>query len=205
MPSSEQAKVGVGDAGVALAYEFLPEFTYSAWKPKGFVFSRWVIPIGKSIYESTDPGGADNMGRGFHALAWGIVLTKTWSEWDALLSLEAHWTLPRTFHQGKLAYVFRSGWGGGAIAGLGYSPGNGAFRLGVSVSPIYEAARDVQVVGPSRTADQLAWAVAIQGNFRWNEEWTSSLIYSDQTLLGGSTNVVLGRSVSLLVLKRFPL
>ena len=68
-PDLASASSGFGDLGPERgAYEILPEWTYSVWKPRGFVFVQGLIPTGGSIYESsfgaTDPWGLDARGRG---------------------------------------------------------------------------------------------------------------------------------------------
>jgi len=198
---------GLGDIGLNLGYEILPELSYSAWKPRGFLFARWLVPTGRSIYESSDPLGTDNFGKGFHALSLGTVLVKTWRSFDFLLEGEGHWTLARTFVDATGNTTrFHSGWGASGLAAVGYSPGKGAMRIGTSLSPVYDAARTLENASQlGNTDSQLAWTLSFQASYQWSDEWTSTLSYADQTILGGAHNVTLSRTITLLILRRFPL
>ncbi len=199
--------LGVGDIAFNAAYEVLPEYSYSVWKPKVFLFTRWLLPTGRSIYEATDPLGTDIFGRGFHELSLGTVITKTWGGFDFLVEAEAHWTLARTFVDNTgITTDFHSTWGYSALLAAGYSPGKGAFRIGASLSPVFDASRIFDSAGSIGTTDsQLAWALGLQASYKWSDEWSSTIAYADQTLFGSSHNVTLSKTISLIILRRFPM
>lgn len=200
----DETTSGLGDITATVGYEWLPERVYSAWQPRGFGFFRIMAPTGRSIYESQSPLNSDIFGKGFYQLAVGNLMMKTWGKWDAFLSAEWHWTLPRSFQTSGAGNVsFNSSWGASAQTGFGFNPDR--FRIGLSLSPVYEAAQSTSGRLASAGASKVVWNSSAHFGVRWDSEWSSSITYTDQTLLGGATNNTLSRSVALLVQKRFEL
>jgi hypothetical protein len=194
-----------GDAEVDTAYEFLPEWNYSAWKPRGHVFLAGAIPTGRSIYESELPGFVDATGKGFYRLQAGIVLTKRWQLWDASLITELHRSFPRTFaptSNDADGTRVDPGAGGSFSAGVGYSPKGGDLRLGLRVQPIWNSGRSILSGGTRRDSSAMRTVdTAIDANYLVAEEragtWTLFASYVDQTLLGPARNATLSRTVAL--------
>jgi hypothetical protein len=200
----EESAVGLGDVTLDAGYEWLPERVYSSWQPKGFGFVKVLLPTGKSIYESETPLNSDILGKGFYQLAVGNLFIKTWGMWDAFLAAEWHWILPRSFQtSGAGTLSFNSGWGSSAQFGAGFNPS--IFRIGISLSPSYESAQITSGRIASAGASKWVWNASAHLGVRWDSEWSSSVTYTDQTLLGGASNNTLSRSVSLLMQKRFEL
>jgi hypothetical protein len=203
---------GLGDIGLQAGFEFLPELAYSVWKPRGFVFTRLTLPTGKSPYDLSNPTDPDDFGRGFLSIALGALLQKTVGDFDFWLMGEGHWIAPGTFSSivpSSLAGVipvqqnFSSGWGASGLLAAGYSPLGGIFRLGVSLSPIYEGEQTVTSLISTVAPPRVSWNAGIQASIQISDEWTTSLNYVDQTWIGQSRNNSLSRSISLLILKRF--
>ncbi len=189
---------GLGDLSLSAAYEALPEWSYSPWKPRGFTFIQVIAPTGPSIYDAREPQLVDARGRGFWSIAGGVVLIKSWGNWDALASIEGHRSISRTIQglDGDTTSL-SPGWGGSALIGIGYSPLAGDVRLGVGVSPVYEGPIEVAGAVSSRSGSQLVWNSSFQIGYMFAAEWSGSLVYSDQTLLGPAHNVTLSRTWAL--------
>ncbi|HWU43973.1 MAG TPA: hypothetical protein VN132_11065, partial [Bdellovibrio sp.] len=79
----KEDSMGLGDISINLGYEFLPELSYSEWKPKGLAFLQITLPTSPSVYDATNILAADSRGRGFFTLGPGMVFTKNWKAWDA--------------------------------------------------------------------------------------------------------------------------
>lgn len=197
---------GVGDIRLDGAYEFLPEWTYSEWKPHGFVFSQITLPTSPSAYDSNKPFMIDSRGRGFLTTAIGVVLLKNISIWDLMLSTEIHKSYSRSVQDidGANLEVDPS-LGGSALLGLGYSPGGGNWRIGTSISPVYEG--PITSTGETQTVStsQLLWNTTISVGYAVSSDLSSGLSYSDQTLFGPAQNVTLSRTVSFNLQKRWEL
>ncbi len=200
------AAQGIGDLALDIAYEFLPEFSYSPWKPKGFLFVQSTLPTSPSIYDANEPYLLDARSRGFLSISLGAALLKTLGNWDFLLSAELHRALSRTFQNADGSTLTLSpGWGGSTIVGIGLSPGGGAFRMGLSLSPIYEDAIRSQGEITSVSESQLVWNASLQFSYVLEGDWAVSAVYTDQTLVGPVKNVSLSRIFGAAIQKRWPL
>jgi hypothetical protein len=195
----------MGDIEADVAYEVLPEWDYSAWKPRGHLFFGGAIPTGRSIYESELPGLVDATGKGFYRLQVGGILTKRWALWDASLVAELHRSLPRTFaataNSPDPTRVDPGAGGSLSIAG-GVSPGGGNFRIGLRVQPNWNSGKSVRVgdirkdSGRTQTVDT-AFEVTYLASEADGGTWTVFGSYTDQTLLGPARNATLSRTVAL--------
>ena len=205
-PGTQASATGTGDLLVDAAYEIIPDLTYSEWRPKGFAFVQITLPTGPSTYDSKDPLQIDTRGRGFYTLGLGAAFLKTFSTIDITLTLEGHRSLGRTVTApGGGPLELNPSFGGSALAGIGWSPGNGSLRIGASLSPIYEGRIEVTGTVNSLSDPQLAWNTSLQAGYLLSDEWSTGLSYTDQTLMGPAQNVSLSRSVALSVQHRWPL
>ncbi len=197
---------GLGDLLFDFGYELIPDYTYSRWRPKGFVFLQVTLPTGPSTYDSVEPFQIDSRGRGFTTIGVGMVFLKTVSDFDFILTFEAHRSLPRTSDTGTgMSLEIVPSFGGTALLGAGWSPGGGSFRIGASLSPVYEGSMETYGDVESVSEPQLAWNTSIQAGYMLSDEWSLGLNYTDQTLMGPAHNVSLSRSVAFSVQHRWPL
>ena len=198
---------GLGDIGVSSAYEILPEWEYSPWKPRGFAFVQGLIPAGGSIYESSfdasDPWGLSARGRGFYALGAGTVLLKSWGDWDAALIGEAHRSFARTFSTSEGDLHLTPGWGGSAALAGGYSLTRVPLRFGLVISPSYEGGVTADGAISSVSDSQLVWNTSLLLGWMLGHDSTLSAVYTDQTLLGPASNASLSRTLAVLYQKRW--
>ena len=206
----QEPSTGVGDFRVNAGYEFLPEYTYSEWKPRGFAWVGLVLPTGKSIHETFEPSEA--LGEGFFTPTLGILFVKRWERWDAAASAEGRLSIGRKFEQ-ELSPDFTSlsilgtQLGLGGLATVGYSPGAGDFRLGARIEPLWRSGRTVDVDGfESQTAERSM--VSFGADFTWMFGPQSSLTasYTDQTFFGArglAQNSVLSRTVGVALSHRW--
>lgn len=201
---TDSAATDIGDVRLNFAYESMPEWTYSAWKPKGYTFLQLVLPTGRSIHESALPGAADATGRGYFTAAVGSLFVKRWSRWDAFAIPEVHYSFARQFTPpgGAEPYQVIPGWGGSLALGLGWNAD--AIRAGFRIQPVYEQPRSILATSSSsRTSYQLTWDTGLDLSYLLNESWTVSCAYSDQTILGPAVNTTLSRTFSLSLLHRW--
>lgn len=193
---------GLGDVAFNVGYEFLPEWDYHPIRPRGVGYLQLVLPTGRSIQESGLLDQVDSRGRGFWALGLGSAFTKVRGKFDAVAIFDVHRSFQKSGVDAPAGSIdLKPGWGGTVSAGAGYTIGD--FRLGGAASWIYEDA--VAVSGAVESAgDVTRWAVAtLSAVYSPNDEWTGSLSYSDQTVLGAPTNTALSRSVQVNVQRRW--
>lgn len=205
-PGFNNAATAFGDIRMDAAYEALPEWSFSTWIPKGYVFMQLIIPTGKSIYETVLPGGVDAVGRGFFTLAAGSLFLKRWSSLDAYVMPEMHYAFTRTFTDPTTGgpFTISPGLGASFALGLGYSPGGGNFRIGARVQPMWGDRKTVNTAqGERLTAYQLSWDAALELGYLIATDWSLTASYTDQTLLGPAVNSTLGRTFSVAVQHRW--
>jgi len=197
---------GIGDVTLDIAYEALPEWSYSPWIPHGFIFLQSTLPTSPSVLDSSDPYLLDARGRGFFSLALGGALLKVFGNFDFALSAEWHRSFARAMDigDGTTAEVI-PGYGGSALLGAGVSPWSGPVRFGMSLSPIFEQGIQTEGQAPTSSASQLVWNTSFSLGYAILKDYSASLIYTDQTLMGPAKNVSLSRTVAVSVLKRWAL
>jgi hypothetical protein len=197
--NSQQSSTGLADISAAIGYEFLPDWNYNPYRPKGIGFISLTLPTGKSIYESSD--GVDSRGRGFFAIGAGAVFTKTWKTLDAHSSFELHRSFDKVTSNENGYGNIKPGFGSSFTAGLGYNRGD--YRLGGSLTWNYEQAVETEGFVNSISDEQkFATANAVL-SYMANESWSYNLTIADQTLFGNPQNTTLSQSVSLSLQKRW--
>lgn len=199
---AQQSSSGLGDLAVTLGYEYLPDWDYNPIRPKGIGFLQITAPTGKSIYDSDHIYGLDSHGRGFWSLGAGTLLTKTWSRFDAFASFEWHRSFNKSVNHNRVSGTLKPGWGSNVGIGTGYNITN--FRFGGSLTWSEEEAISIEGPQNSQGAAQRFARLNLSGSYMVSEELAWTLNYSDQTIVGSATNTSLGRSVSVLLQKRWP-
>lgn len=205
------SSMGLGDVRLSIGYEYLTAWTYSSWKPQGYLFSVIALPTGRSSYESQSNLRTDITGNGFYSLAVGTILFKRWSLWDAFLLPEFHYSLPRTFQTSGATLRAIPGFGGSIGIGIGYSPGGGAFRLGARVQPkldqgLYSAQLNtpLEAQGQNRGGTIANCDTGVDLSYMVTDHNTVMMSYTDQTLLGVAMNTNLNRMLAVSFQHRMP-
>ncbi|HEX7676229.1 MAG TPA: serine protease spb1 [Bdellovibrio sp.] len=194
---SDETNSGLGDMALNLGYEILPELSYSAWKPKGLGFLQITLPTSPSVYDATNVFAADSRGRGFFALGTGMIFTKIFGKWDTNASGELHRSFARSFDSDGAggAVTVTPGWGHSITIGGGWSYGD--FRLGSSLSSMYEDGYRVRGAQDSDGSSQQNMTWSVIANYMLGMESAITLSYADQTIFGSPENSNLSKTVTL--------
>ncbi len=193
-PARTDSQLGIGDTRISLGYEYLPSWTYSSWKPQGFLFSVLTFPTGRSSYEFESLTAADVTGNGFYSVSIGSLLIKRWTVWDVFMVPEVHYSLPRTFKIGEV----EPGFGGSIGFGVGMSPWEGNFRLGLRVQPRVDQSRYIAFRNSDLSRGILANCdTGLDIAYLVTSNDTLMISYIDQTLLGPAINSNLSRVFGL--------
>lgn len=199
---NDQTYSGLGDAGVSLGYEVLPEWNYSAWRPKGIGYFQVILPTGKSKIDS-EVGGLDSRGNGFWAFGAGTLLTKTFVQWDVFSSIEIHASLKKDIQTTNFQGKVNPGLGGNFGLGIGYNLTD--YRIGSSVTWTYEDPISMESeLGTIQNGSVERFATAVASvSYLASDEWSGTISYSDQTLMGNPVNTSLGRGVAVQLQRRW--
>lgn len=195
---------GVGDLALDVAWEFLPNWSYSRWRPQGYVFTTVTLPTGGSRYESSELYSVDSHGSGFLRLGLGVLLLKSWGPWDTSLVAEVHRALPRTIENSGNSFELTPGWGASALVGAGYAPRGTSLRLGLAVGPQIDDGVRVGGPAPLDPVAERVWTTTLIANYFFNMEWTATLSYGDQSWLGNAQNTGVRRVALFSLQRRWP-
>lgn len=198
----DQTYSGLSDVAVSVGYEVLPEWNYSAWRPKGISFMQLTVPTGRSKFES-EVGGLDSRGNGFWALGLGTLLTKTFVNWDAFSTIELHASRTQDIQTTSFQGNVKPGYGGNLGIGLGYNVTD--YRMGSAVTWTYEDPIDTESnLGIIQKGSVERYATAVVSlSYLANDQWSGTVSYSDQTLIGSPLNTSLGRGVAVQLQRRW--
>jgi hypothetical protein len=195
-----ESSTGLGDIAATLGYEYLPDWDYSPWRPKGLGFIQLTAPSGRSINESDAMYQLDARGRGFWAIGAGTLLTKIIGKWDLFSSLEAHRSFARHFANASAQGTLRPGFGGSLGFGAGYNLT--ALRFGGGITWTYEDPVDVSGTLNSLGSPQRYATASLSASYLMRDDL--AVTYTDQTWFGSPANTTLGRGALLLLQKRWP-
>jgi hypothetical protein len=200
---SQDSSSGFGDTALMLGYEYLPDWDYNLYRPKGIGFLQLTMPTGKSIYDAENQDQLDARGRGFWALGVGTSLTKSIRAWDFHTLFEFHRAFQKATDsaQAQGQIMVKPGWGGSLETGAGWNKGD--LRVGTSLAWNYEDAIDVTGAIASKGAPQRYATGTLMTSYMWTQEWALAASYSDQTLFGSPSNTTLAKSVVVSLQRRW--
>lgn len=207
------SSTGLGDVKLGAAWEFLPELTYTKFKPRGFLYANVQLPTAPSVYDAKGDLKSDARGEGQYSLAIGTAFLKIIGSFDYLASATYRYRLPREFNNGD---DVASGIAGqtidvGASSVLEASIGAGysfsfPLRLGLTAGPRYTSSYSVAVAGSEGETDyRLVWDAAFTTSYLFGEDFMLAVTYLDQTVLGPARNTTLERRGSLILQRRLSL
>ena len=194
---AEESATGAGDVSANVAFEYLPDWDYNPWRPKGLGFLQLTAPTGRSIHEAQGTLQLDARGRGFWSLGGGTVLTKIAGKWDLFANVEAH----RSFERNLVGRTLKPGWGGSLGLGGGYNIQS--LRFGGSLTWSYEDPVNMEGSVSSKGAAQRFATANLSASYVFPREWSATVAYSDQTWFGSPSNTSLGRGFMLTAQKRW--
>lgn len=198
---NKETHSGLGDVSLTAGYEYLPDWDYNPYRPKGIGFLQITTPTGKSRAES-EVGGIDSRGIGFWAVGIGTLLTKTIADWDAVGIFEIHHSFHKTVSNSQIDGTLKPGYGGTANLGFGYNTKN--FRYGTSVAWTYEDPIDLEDNSSPFTGSIERYATGmLTVSYLASDEWLASVSYADQTLFGSPVNTSLGKTASLSLVRKW--
>jgi hypothetical protein len=192
---------GLGDISLQFGFEYLPDWNYNPYRPKGIVYLSVITPTGRSIYESKDGSGIDARGRGFWGLGLGAVHTKKWGRYDANSNFEMHYSLPKVVHNKTTSGTVHPSYGGSFAFGGGLNFSN--LRLGGLINWSYEGPTDVSGTTSSNGELKRFATGSILISYMLPENQSVIASYSDQTFFGSPFNTSLSKSITLFYQKRW--
>lgn len=187
---------GLGDLKLQLAYEFLPEYSYSRWKPRGFIFIQHTFNNAKSTHEVSKEHGTDALGAGFHTSSLGFSLVKIKRNFDFSFMAEYHKGQKRSFKSEGQKFDVDPGAGHSMLFGLGYSPQNGSLRYGMNIVQSIENKIKTSGDVESKSAGKESTELGANLGYMVGDN-SLVLSYTDQSFFGMGKNISSTKVISL--------
>ncbi len=192
---SDQTYSGLSDIAASLSYEYLSDWNYNPYRPKGIGFIQLNLPTGKSRADS-EVGGLDSRGNGFWALGAGTMLSKSWTIWDVFVLFEWHRSFEKSVNTSLIQGTVYPGSGSNLGFGFGYNWS--MYRAGFSLTQTQEDAMDIKTKNINIRQGRERWAtMGLSLSYLRDEFWSWTASYSDQTLFGDPLNTSLGKSLGV--------
>ena len=184
---------GMGDIDLQATYEFLPEFTYSALKPRGFTYLKLTMPTSKSLYNSDSPLYSDVRGTGLYSLSAGVFFIKHISAFTIKTAIEEQHFFGKEFSTltikdyNKLIIPL----------GLSYAFDPAPLSFGTGATWSYQTKKTFTGSISGAANKEYFWELNAFTNWIIDRESTVGISYSDSTLVGKNINSSLFRTVGL--------
>lgn len=186
---------GLGDIATSLSYEYLSDWDYNPYRPKGIGFIQLNLPTGKARAES-EVGGLDSRGNGLWALGAGTLLSKAWAVWDVFVLLEWHRSFEKTINTSLLQGTVQPG--SGANMGLGCGYNWLKYRAGFSLTQTLEDAMIIKSNNINIEQGLERWTtLGLAFSYLHGESWSWTVSYTDQTVFGDPLNTSLGKGLGV--------
>lgn len=184
---------GLGDIDLQANYEFLPEYTYSLYRPRGFIYSKLTIPNSRSLYNSRSPIFSDVRGNGLYVFSLGISLNKKIAQYLLKAGFEVQHLFGQNFPEGRLNSYHKFI----VPFGITYSLEGLPLSIGLNSTWNYQDQKKLEGHYASTSSSEYFWDLNAFINWSINRQETLGISYSDSTIIGKNINSPLFRSFSI--------
>jgi hypothetical protein len=203
MDESWQSEQGLGDLSVNLGYEFYPEYSRHQFITQAFWFLQITLPTAPSLFTTNRLDLLDTRGQGHTLYSTGLLLNKRLRTQQVVFQASVTYRENETFDNGVLTKNLTIKTSPSIDHNLNISHSyfisdQWSTHFGISRTYIENKASSV-FIGEKQSS--LVYPV-IMGLIYGYEQFDFSLLYQDDMIVGPSFNHVLGRSVSLGIIKR---
>lgn len=187
------SSTGLGDLSLQGGYEYLPDWDYNLYRPKGVGYLVLSLPTGRSKYETVSLN--ESRGKGFASLGAGTVLTKQWGNVDALAGVELRRGFARSYESNVFTGSVVPQWGRSISLGSGYHVQD--IRLGAMIAWSEEDSKQIISHQTENEAAERFATGSVSLAYSDAALWSVSIGYSDQTLFGEPSNTTLSKVWSI--------
>jgi hypothetical protein len=200
--TSEQ---GTGDLSLNSAYEFLPEFNRGQLISQGFIFGQVTLPTAPSLFTSQDINFLDTRGQGHYLYSTGVLLRKGIGFHDLAFNAMVTYRAPGSFKGGLLTEnrtLTKSSLDHLLSLTHTYNFTNSfSSSLIISRSYIDNKASSVFI---GKNQSSLVYQSSM-GAIYSTENYDFIATYQDDFLIGPSFNHIMGKTLSVGLIKRLSL
>lgn len=184
---------GFGDFEFQYSYEFLPEFGHSLIKPRGFIYTKIIIPSSKNMFNSNQTLKEDVRGFGYYGMTLGHFYTKKLNSLNLKFAME--WT-----HYFGVSHNQMKQKGFEKITmplGLSYDLSKLPTTIGLTQTFNYQTIKKITGRIHSNSHQEQYWEMNFYANYSPNSLDMYTISYSDSSLIGKSINSPLYRSFGI--------
>lgn len=192
---------GLGDISAHAGYEYWNDWEYHPIRPRGLAYLQIVAPTGPSAQELDTGYLLEARGRGFWALGLGTLLTKVVGRWDLYSHFQIHRSLDKEATISGSRVHITPGWGGFVEAGAGYNWSE--WRVGAALRGLEEAPVGITGELQASGAVQRDTTAVLSASYLYDNAWTTTVSYTDQTWFGNPTFTTLGRGIAITLQRRW--
>jgi hypothetical protein len=189
----KETNKGFSDIDIQGSFEYLPEFNYHPYKPRGFVYFKTTVPTSQSIYDSESKILSDVRGSGLYSVSMGNFLIKKFDLITLKFGTEFSYVFGKNFNSYKLKDFQKFT----VPLGIAYAISNSDFSIGLTDTFSYTFPKTTIGNISSKSSKEYFWDINTFLNYSKNRDSIWSLSYSDSTLVGKSINSPLYRTVGL--------
>jgi len=188
-----EKKSGLSETELQTTYEFLPEYNYSLYKPRGFVFLKASIPGSPSLYDSKSNIFSDVRGTGLYSLSSGAFFIKRFSTISLKSAIEWQHIFGRTFQ--TKAFKLHDYNKFNFPMSMGFSLDPMPFTIGAGLTWNYQSAKKFTGSINNQSQSEYFWETSAFINWVISREKSLGLSYSDSTLVGKNISSPLYRTI----------
>lgn len=193
----KETNQGLTEVEAQGTYEYLPEYNYHPYKPRGFIFVKVSIPTSKSIYDSESRILSDVRGSGLYSLTLGNFLFKKTNDFTFKLGLDLTHTFGGNFKSIQLKNYQKFS----IPLGISYVVPNSDFSVGATETFNYTLPKTTVALSSngqnSKSSQEYYWDLNFFVNYSKERDSIWSISYSDSSIIGKSVNSPLYRSIAL--------
>jgi hypothetical protein len=197
---NKESSHGINKLIFQVNYEFLPEYLYSRWRPRGFIFVNIDHPLSKSIFESKKTLQTDAISDPQTSSSVGILFKKNLNYFDFLTSTSISLYFPKDLNWNNKKLTASELFKFNHLIDIGVSLPESNFRFGLSLNYVHKSKNTLRQFGQVNESYLLSFG--LNGSYEFNK-FILGLNYTDQSYLFIAKNNSLTKSVALSISRPF--
>jgi len=197
---AQESSSGLKNGTIQFNYEFLPEYFYSTWKPRGFIFSSLTTPLGKSIYEAKKTFQTDAISDGQYSLNSGLYFLKNWSRWDANFLISFSHFFSKDFESNDQTIQVGNYQNFISNIEVGFTPESSNSRIGILFNFSYQGKKEISDNPILNESYHLG--LGLNGLYQFSK-FNIGINYLDQSFFNVAKNKELSQTIGVLFNQSF--
>lgn len=194
---NKETESSLGDSTILLGHEFMPEYYYSRFKPRGFVFVQHSFLAGKSEYNNASRSGTDIISKGYEVTSLGISLIKNYQKWNYAFTYQYGYGHEREY--GDLVIRPKGSQTIDFNIGSSFGLEKFSFNLGFNyyINHGEKLNRGIDIDGQKDSDLSQVISINLGFGLDFNRENSLLLNITDQSLFNNAKNTALTRSIGM--------